>query len=133
MSDIYGGTRDPSVPSHELLLKGQVSLPDDSETEIFDVGELSSRTIEIIQSAYFDLVVNSQTNVDVRLYVDVNGSLTQVGGAQGFSNDATFDFSSFDVAQPVASSRVRMTAQGDKADPATAATIDYTIEHSTAR
>lgn len=121
-----------AIPRHQSLLKGQISLPDDSETQVVDLGELSSTTVEPVKSAYFDLTLNDQSNVDIKLYVDVNGSLTQIGGTTNLNNDGSFDFSDFAVAQPVASARVRMTGQGDQASPATAGTIDYTIEHMTA-
>lgn len=120
------------LPKHEELLKGQATLDDDTETEIFDVGQLSSQTVEIILSGYLDLVLNDQGNVDFRLYVDVNGSLTQVGGTQNMSGDGGLDLENFNIGQPVASSRVRVTAQGNTASPTTGATVDYSVEHQTA-
>lgn len=126
-----GRELDP-VLTHEDLLKGQVSLDDDTETEIFDVGKLSSETVEAILSGYLDLVLNDQGIVDIKLYVDVNGSLTQVGGTQNLSSDGGIDLENFDVGQPVASSRVRLTAQGNTASPTTGATVDYSVEHQTA-
>lgn len=126
-----GRELDP-VPKHEDLVKGQVTLDDDSEVTIFDVGQLSSQTVEIIESAYFDIVVNDQTNIDLRLKVDVNGSLVAIGGTKAVTTDSTFDLENFDAADKAASSRVVVTAQGDQAAPATGATIDYTVEHLTA-
>lgn len=118
---------------HEDLIKGQVSLGDDSETDIFDVGALSSSTVQRIESAYVDLTTNGHNNVDFKLYVDVNGSLVQVGSTKNVSADGAQDLGQlFDIATPIASSRIRMTATGDQAAPGTAATIDHTVEHSTA-
>lgn len=128
-----GGRGGPdNVWVHEGLIKGEITLDDDSEVEIFDVGTLSSSIGEKIDSGYFDLDINSQTNVDIRLYVDIDGSLVQVGEDQGFSNDESFDMSDFEIQTPVVSSRVRVTAQGDKANPNEPGTLKFTIEHSTA-
>lgn len=118
---------------HQSLLKGQLSPDDDSETAVFDVGALSSSTVEIIESAYVDLTLNDQSNVDFALYVDINGSLVQLGSTKNVNSNGGFDLGQlFDAAVLVASARVRLTVTGSTAAPGTPGTLDYTVEHMTA-
>lgn len=117
-------------PQHEALLKDQVSIDDDTETVVVDVGALSSSTVEIIQSVYGDLTLNGQSNVDFNLYVDINGSLVAIGGTKNVNSNGGLDVEQlFDVGIPIASARVQLTVTGATADPGTPGTLDYTVEH----
>lgn len=110
--------------------EGQTSLGDDTETEVFAIGNLNGVDTHRVEGAFFDVVLGDHTQIDLALKVEINGSEIQVGDTVNVTSDGSVPLSDFNAGVPVASPRVTVTATGDNASPTTNGTVDFTVSDS---
>lgn len=107
-------------------IDGTLTLDDDTEKTIIDVGTINGPAAYRIQTAVIDVVLGSHASVTVRAKADVGDTLQTVDEHTYNSAQTAGIFADLNPDR-LTSQRVAITIQGTATDPTTNGTVELSV------